>query len=220
MRRCFDRTPTQKALAHIYALFVEHTIINEIRPNFHKISDDCYRSSQPTIRQLKKRITKYNLKTIISLRGNDENSRIQYLEEKVCKQMGVTFKVIRLYSRDIPKVKELEQIKELCQTSEYPMMFHCKAGADRAGLFATLYLHFIKGIKIQEAVKQLDFFPYGHFKYSKSGVIDFFFANYLLTNNGTDIIEWAKNNDLEAIKKSFKPKQFVSFINDILLKRE
>jgi protein tyrosine/serine phosphatase len=205
---------------YFYANIVEHPIINEIRPNCHKISEDTYRSSQPTTRQLKKYIKEYNLKTIISLRGHNENSALELLEEKICKEMGVEFKVIRLYSRDVPKVSELEMIKDLCTNSTYPMLFHCKAGADRAGLFATMYLYFIKNIPIKDAIVQMKFFPYGHFKYSNSGRIDFFFEKYLQNANESDIIEWAKATDLEQIKREFAPEPIFNFINDYLFKRE
>jgi protein tyrosine/serine phosphatase len=205
---------------YLYANIIEHPFINEIRANFHSISDDCFRSSQPTTRQLRKRIKAQGLKTVISLRGHNENSRLEYLEKEICKEMGVEFKVVRLYSRDIPSVKELETIKELCTNSTYPMMFHCKAGADRAGLFASLYLYFVKNIPIKDAIRQMEFFPYGHFKYSNSGRIDFFFEKYLESNTSMDIIDWAKSVDLEAMKSEFKPKPVFNFFNDYIFKRE
>jgi protein tyrosine/serine phosphatase len=209
-----------KLWAYFYANIVEHPIINEIRPNFHQISDDMYRSSQPTTRQLKKMIKKYNLKTIISLRGDNENSALQMIEKEICEQMGVEFKVVRLYSRDVPKVEELELIKELCTNSTYPMMFHCKAGADRAGLFATMYLYFIKNIPLKDAIVQMRFIPYGHFKYSNSGRIDYFFDKYLESGSNLDIIEWAKTQDRDKIRDEFRPEPLFNFINDYIFKRE
>jgi protein tyrosine/serine phosphatase len=214
-----DSLPS-KAWTYFYANIIEHPIINEVRPNFHKISEDTYRSSQPTTRQLRAMIKKYNLKTIISLRGHDKNSALEMLEEKICKELGVEFKVVRLYSRDVPKVEELELINQLCSTSTYPMMFHCKAGADRAGLFATMYLYFIKNIPIKDAIAQMRFFPYGHFKYSNSGRIDYFFDKYIDSNSELDIIEWAKTQDRDSIRDEFKPEPISNFINDYIFKRE
>ena len=51
---------------------------------------------------------------------------------------------------------------------EYPVLVHCKSGADRAGLFAALFLILREGATVAEAREELS--PrYGHFRHAKTG---------------------------------------------------
>ena len=40
---------------------------------------------------------------------------------------------------------DLTRARELFRTIEYPVLIHCKSGADRAGMMAVLYRHFHLG---------------------------------------------------------------------------
>jgi len=46
-------------------------------------------------------------------------------------------------------------VSNLFGTLEYPILMHCKSGADRVGLMSALYLHTRHGVPISEARRQL-----------------------------------------------------------------
>ena len=81
-------------------------------------------------------------------------------------------------SRAAPSHKELRGARELFERIEYPMLMHCKSGADRAGLMSVLYRHFKEGIPIAQAKRELSL-RYGHIRQADTGILDYFFERYL-----------------------------------------
>jgi len=205
-----------KIKTYLYALFVEHSILNIFWKNFHKVDEGVYRSAQMNPYTLRKVIKKYNLKTIISFRQDIEKSPLSQLEKKVCEEMGVEFIRIGLTSRRLPKKEKLIELKQAFENAKKPMLMHCKAGADRTSLASFLYFYW--NGKIKEAKKQFSFFKFGHIKNSKAGIIDYC-AEKFLESGDSDVIKWCEKNK-EKLQKEFKPKGFWSFVNDKVLGRE
>jgi len=207
--------------AQAYAMIVEHNFTNAIRRNFHRIDEHAFRSSQPTTYQLRSAIKKHGIKTVLNLRGYERNSPLRALEEKVCEEAGVKLVYINAYSRKIPDDKMLEEFKEVFKTIEYPVLIHCKAGADRAGIGSMLYLHYKQGVPLDKT-GQLKFWPYGHIKHARTGLIDLFVELYTArdANAPHDIAEFAKTLDREKLEKEFKPVPFFENIVDKILRRE
>jgi len=207
--------------AQVYAMIVEHNITNVFRRNFHRIDESAFRSSQPTTYQLRRIIKKHGIKTVLNLRGYERNSPLRALEEKVCEQMGVKLVYIEAYSRKIPEVKTLEKFKEVYAQIEYPVLIHCKSGADRAGLGSMLYLHYKKGVPL-EHTNQLKFWPFGHIKHARTGLIDLFVELYAKKDKDAphDPVEFAKTLDREKLEREFKPIPFFEKIVDKVLRRE
>ena len=198
--------------------FHEHNITNLIRLNFHKVDDDLYRSAQPNSKQLKNIIKKYNIKTIINLRG-PEKIDILEKERKICSELNINLVEIKHHSRGIPSYEIIKETKKILETIEYPALIHCKAGSDRTGLVATLYLYFIKNMDITKAVKQLNFIPYGHIKYGKTGLIDFYFKKFIESKE-KNLLSWHSKINKKELENIYKKKTFVDFILDKVLKRE
>ncbi len=207
--------------AQFYAMVVEHNITNVFRRNFHRIDEDAFRSSQPTTYQLKKIIKKYGIKTVLNLRGYERNSPLRALEERVCEESGAKLIYIEAYSRKVPEAKTLERFREVYGEIEYPVLIHCKSGADRAGLGSMLYLHYKKGVALEQT-NQLKLWPYGHIKHARTGLIDLFVELYSKKdkNAPTDPAEFAKTLDREKLEKEFKAIPFFENIVDKVLRRE
>ena len=140
-------------------------------------------------------------------------------EREICKKLNIDLIEIKYHSRGIPSYNTIKQTKDMLENIKYPALIHCKAGSDRTGLVATLYLYFIKNIPIKKAIQQLNFFPYGHIKYGKTGLIDFLFKKFIESNE-TDLLTWSKNIDKHNIEKEYKNQKFGDFIIDKILKRE
>jgi len=193
----------------------EHNFINLFWFNFHKVDDGVYRSAQITPWRLKKIIKKYNIKTIINLRGNNKNY-IYKREKEICEELGVEYQTISISSRnphDIRK-EEIEKLIYLLKNAKKPVLFHCKAGADRTGLVAVLW-HIINGKDKNKAIKKELRLKYGYLSFSKAGRIKKMFEMY----DGSDFVEWLEKNR-DKIKNSYKSNKIADFIYDKVLRRE
>lgn len=145
--------------------------------NLHQISDEMWRSNQPSPKQIAEHATERGIKTIINLRGVSTKG-YYLLEKEACAANGIELVEFQVYSRDTPKIETVLAAKELFDTITYPALMHCKSGADRAGLASVLYMHFRQGLPILEALEQLSK-KYLHLREGKTGLLDHFFEEYL-----------------------------------------
>lgn len=209
--------------AWLYRMLIEHNLTNAFYPNFYRVSEEAYRSAQPTMWQLRRVVKKYGIKTIINLKGANPRSAYWAFERELCEKLGIKLVDVNIDSRSIPEKERVRRAKEIFETVEYPIWMHCKAGSDRAGIYSTFYQYFRKGIPI-EKTNQLRLWPYGHFKYSKAGKIDHFFDSYKAYRKShpeVGLLEWAENiADRNKMDSEFKPGGLSSFINDFILFRQ
>jgi protein tyrosine phosphatase (PTP) superfamily phosphohydrolase (DUF442 family) len=217
------KTPWGRTIAWLYSMLVEHNFTNLIRFNFHRISDEAFRSSQPTMWQLRRMVKKYGIRTIINLKGANANSAYWAFEREQCEKLGVHLVDIAIYSRSIPEAARIRRAKEVFESVEYPIWIHCKAGADRAGIYSTFYQYFRKHIPIAET-NQLRLWPFGHIRHSNAGKIDYYlelYLDYRKDHPEIGLLEWAETvADRDRIDREFKAGGFASFINDVVLRRE
>lgn len=209
--------------AWLWAMLMEHNFTNILRLNFHRISDDAYRSSQPTMAQMRRIVKQYGIKTILNLKGSNKNSAYWAFEIEQCEKLGIKLVNIDIASRSIPTLERIRRAKQVFDEIEYPMWMHCKAGADRTGIYATLYQHFHLGLPLEQT-DQLKAWPYGHIRHSKAGKFDHYielYMEYRRDHPEVGLLEWAETiADREKIEREFKPEGLASFINDVILRRE
>ena len=205
------------------SFFYKNYFLSNFYLNFHKVDKDLYRSAQPTKSQLENIIKKYNIKTILNLRGKEHLKDLKY-EIDIAKQYDIDLISVSLKSRGFASKEELLNLIDTLKSMKKPALIHCKAGSDRTGFVAALYLIAVKNIPIKRALKELNFFPYLHIKYSQAGKMDFFFERYMefSKNKNISLREWIeKYYDKDEISKEFKKKShFLDFLNDKILKRE
>ena len=152
----------------------DHGFIRFFYKNFHEIDKSVYRSSQPSPIDIRK-LKKIGIKTIVNLRFVT-GAGYYLLEKDACKKHNINIINYPLRSRELPSRDELLEANEIIKNLDYPCLFHCKSGADRAGFMSALYFMYTKN-NLQKAMEQLDF-KYGHIKKSKTGVLDLFFSEY------------------------------------------
>lgn len=217
------KTPWGRAWAWLYAMLQEHNFTNLIRFNFHRISEDAYRSSQPTMWQLRRMVKKHGIKTILNLKGSNPGSAYWAFEREQCEKLGVKLVDVDIKSRETPWVENLHQAKAVFDSVEYPIWMHCKAGADRAGIYATFYQYFHQRRPIEQT-DQLKFWPFGHFRYSEAGKIDNYLEHYKAYHKDhpeVGLLEWAENvADRDGIDREYEARGWSSLISDRLLRRE
>ncbi len=206
----------------IFAFYIlDHGFVRAIYPNLHSIDGQMFRSSQPSQRQLESLKKKIGVKTIINLRG--ENGLAAYrFEKETCERIGLKLVNFRVYSRNPPEYEEIKNLETLFKSIEYPALMHCKSGSDRTGVVAALYrvLHLKESVEIARS-KELHW-KYGHIKKSNTGVLDYFFDQYLFENksNPQPFLDWAENYDHVSLKHRFRTSGWMNFLVDKVLRRE
>jgi len=204
-------------------MLVEHNFTNLVRFNFHRVSEEAFRSSQPTMWQLRRMVRKHGIKTIINLKGPNQDSAYWAFEREQCAKLGVRLVDVSIASRSLPSHERIKRASTVFDSVEYPIWMHCKAGADRAGIYSTLYQHFRLGVPIEQT-DQLRLWPYGHIKRSKAGMADFFFDQYTSFRREhpeVGLLEWSSDHaDRERMEREFRASSLASFLNDRLLRRE
>lgn len=223
----FDITTVRgRSAAWLYAFFVEHNFINLFRRNFHKLSENAYRSSQPTMCQLRGIVKKYGIKTVVNLKGENRNSGYFLLERQTCSKLGVTMVNHTIYSRQMPDLADVREARKMLERVAYPILLHCKAGADRAGIISTFYKYFIEKRPMEECIRQLDFWRYGHVRFAKAGKMDFFFQEFIRYKNehpgsAVDLEKWCEHiMDKDDLNRRFVKHPWADLLYDYILQRQ
>ncbi len=211
------RTRIGPALCYVEMLVHDYGIARVLYNNRHRISDGAWRSAQPEPHHIGW-IAKKGVKTVINLRG-DRSFGTAWLEDRACAKHGLKLVNFKLNSRVAPSREDLLAVKQLLETIEYPVLIHCKSGADRAGLMSVLYRHVHDGVPIAKAKNQLSL-RYGHIRQADTGVLDYFFERYLSDNAKSPIVFWdwvATQYDADEVNRTFKASGFANrLVNDIL----
>ena len=205
------------AAKHMDMLFVDHGIFRVFYLNRHRLGAKAWRAAQPTPGQIR-RFRRLGIKTIVNLRG-ERLCGSYWLETEACKRAGIELVNYKVRSRAAPSVEELHGVRELFQRIEYPMLMHCKSGADRAGLMSVLYMHLVEGQPIETAQRQLSL-RFGHIKQADTGILDLFFDRYIEANKArpVDFFEWVDTvYDPVELRESFHASGMANrLVNDIL----
>ena len=105
-------------------------------PNFHKINDRLYRSAQPKADGYK-RLAELGIKTVIDLRGAGRRARA---EEAQAQAAGLRYFNVPLPAWGRPDDRQIERVLALIDAPEnWPVLIHCRRGADRTGLIVACY---------------------------------------------------------------------------------
>jgi len=188
--------------------------------NRHDIGGGMFRENQPSPKRIAK-LADEGIKTILNLRGESDKGYYA-LENEACEKHGITLVNFRMYSRDTPKKDRIHGLIEIFKTIEYPAMMHCKSGADRTGITGVLYRHFHMGVPIDEAIEQLKF-KYLHVKAGKTGMLDFFFNDYIeyAKTNEISFLEWIDTvYDPADVKARFMSGWIGNTISEKIMRRE
>jgi protein tyrosine/serine phosphatase len=202
-------------------MLVDHGFIRLAYLNLHRISPLMWRSAQPgpdAIRRLGER----GIKTIINLRGvRDCGSYV--LEKRACEAAGIALVDMPVNSRMAPEAQRILRLNEIFETVATPALMHCKSGADRVGLAATLFLHLQEGKPLAEARRQLSW-RYGHIRQARTGIIDYFFDEFERDHakTGRSLLEWvtSADYDADAVTAHFRSNVLANALVDFVLRRE
>lgn len=131
--------------------------------NFRVIADDrAYRSAQLDAESLRLVFDTYGIKTVINLRGENEDALWYRNERAAAAEAGVRLVDVRMSAGSLPSREALLLLYDTYQTAEYPILIHCQSGADRTGAAAAIWRMAVAGESRELARQELS--PlYGHF---------------------------------------------------------
>jgi protein tyrosine/serine phosphatase len=212
--------PVPGRRAWLDMIFNDHGIFRLIYRNHFRVGRDMYRSNQPFPYQIRQ-ANRAGMRTVVNLRGASHKG-YYLLERQACAECGIDLVDFLVRSRDLPSAESLHEAAALFKRIRYPALMHCKSGADRAGFMSALYLLVHEGRPAEEAQRQLHWF-YGHYRQSKTGVLDHFFDAFRAHHQttGEDFYTWVDTvYDPEALAREFHSERWANLLVDRVLRRE
>lgn len=207
--------------AHWDYFWKDHAFLRLWFHNAHWLDERLVRANQPSPKQLA-RWKASGVRTVINLRGARDEA-YYVLEKDACARLGLTLIDAPLDSRDAPDAGRVLRARDLFATVEYPVLIHCKSGADRAGLMAVFYRHFQLGEPVGKARDQLSK-TYLHHREGLTGVLDYMLDLYAdhVAPTGRTFMDWVQSADYDprAIRQAFKAQWWGTLLTEKLLRRE
>jgi protein tyrosine phosphatase (PTP) superfamily phosphohydrolase (DUF442 family) len=97
------------------------------------------RSAQPGL-ELPETLRQFGIRSILNLRGGSPDDWWYTAEIKSAGQANAQFYDFPMSATKRPSRRELLTLIDLLESCQYPLLIHCKSGADRTGLASALYL--------------------------------------------------------------------------------
>lgn len=191
----------------LHFVFVDHAFLRLLWHNTEEIAPGVWRSNQPDRRRLQ-RWKAMGIRSVVSLRGDQGGSHAR-MERAVCAELGLGYAYTGLSATRAPRREALLEMLALFRAAERPFVMHCKSGADRTGLAATLYLMVIEGVPLAEARQQLSF-RFLHVSASAAGIMGHLLDLYAerQSRGAIGIEEWiATEYDAGELTRSFRQKR-------------
>jgi protein tyrosine/serine phosphatase len=201
-------------------LLVDHGLFRIVYLNRVRVTPKFWRAAQPAPHQIGA-LARAGVKTVVNLRGGREYGSWP-LEREACEHHGVVLTEFVVRSREAPTRDTILAAKAFFDELTYPVLVHCKSGADRAGFMAALYLLLHERRPLAEAMRQLSI-RYGHFRFAKTGILDAFFEAYARQGEakGLDFLTWVETvYDPDELQRSFKPGLLSDLLVDRVMHRE
>ncbi len=125
--------------------------------NFHiALEGRLYRSGQIPAERLAAYLTKFNIKTIINLRGWAERTVCCRGEEEAAASVGATVLYAPMSASRASTKEEIDTLLKHFDAATEPLLIHCSQGINRTGEACALWFLYKNGAPNEEALKQFD----------------------------------------------------------------
>ena len=101
--------------------------------NFSKVTDEVYRSGQPSEAQLAQLVERYGIKSVVKLNAGEAPQSCTLVDSPRISGWSVVSK------RSAPTPKQIKQILDAIDCAPKPVLIHCMHGEDRTGLIVALW---------------------------------------------------------------------------------
>lgn len=136
-----------------------------------------YRTAQPDEGDVKDLAARHGIRTVLNLRGTTPWDGWYQGECRATAAADVSQEDVTLSAHALPFPAELKRVVEVLDRTEYPVLIHCKQGADRTGLVSAMAMLLYTDATLDEARRQL--LPrYGHWPVARTANMDRFFDLY------------------------------------------
>jgi protein tyrosine/serine phosphatase len=163
-------------LGATYAVYMEEW------SNFHAITPGkAYRSGETDRDELEYYVAKYNIKSILNLQGIRASDQHYRDEIAVCRERDLAHYDLQLSADKEPSRDTIDQLICIFKVAPRPILIHCKAGSDRAGLAAAIWKVVVDGESKRLAAEHLCL-RYGHLPFGSATAMDDFFADWQPTD--------------------------------------
>lgn len=133
-----------------------------LRGNFHTvIAGELYRSAQPTPAQIERYVKNYGIRTIVNLRGENEDQAWYADEVATARKLDLRHIDFRMSARRQLTGPEADRLVALLKDAPKPILVHCLSGADRTGLVSVIYSNQVAGLPEAQSEQQLSIL-FGH----------------------------------------------------------
>jgi protein tyrosine/serine phosphatase len=161
-----------------------------------------YRSGRLDDERLEQVIRKYGIRTVVDLRGSDEGIvKDRQRERALCRKLGARYRKVSMSAVRIPRPDQVNLLVETLDDAEYPILVHCRQGADRTGFAAALYRTVYCNAPVRRAQsEELTIFK-GHLPF-EARAMDRFFDLYAQTSGGRDMRLWISGSYPEVYARA------------------
>ncbi|HQK99723.1 MAG TPA: tyrosine-protein phosphatase [Smithellaceae bacterium] len=131
-------------------------VITYANRTLHPVIDKTvYRSGQLDGEQLHRAIRKYNLKTIINLRGDNEGRQWYETERQIAQAHGAALYDFSFDASSLPPVRLVIALLHCLDSADKPLLIHCRQGIDRTSFVSALILALEENVPYETALKQM-----------------------------------------------------------------
>jgi hypothetical protein len=146
--------------------------------NFHMIVPGrVFRSAQLSGTALRQKLRAWGIRTVVNLRGTCDPSPWYLEESRATNRLNVCQEDISFSAGHLPAVSEVRRLVEVLDRTEYPILLHCRRGADRTGMAAAMVLLLQTEVSLGQACRQLGL-RYGHLALGRPANLDWFLDLY------------------------------------------
>jgi protein tyrosine phosphatase (PTP) superfamily phosphohydrolase (DUF442 family) len=181
-------------VAAVIVMFVAEALRVFVGSNFHVVVPGrCYRSAQPTTAFLENCQRGFGIRTIVNLRGENEDTAWYKEEMQAARHLGITVLDAGLCSKEQAPDDDFRIFIQAMKDAKEPILIHCANGNDRSGLASAVYLMMRTDTPIATARQQLGL-RYGHFAIGRALALHRVIDSYEV---------WLRDNRLEHSGEHF-----------------
>lgn len=125
-------------------------------PNLYKVSDDLYRSAQPTEEGMQQ-LENIGIKTVINL-------RLIHSDRDEIEEKELDYERIKVATWN-PEIEDIVRfLKVVNDSNNTPVLVHCQHGADRTGTMCAIYRIVVQGWSKEQAIEEMTLGGFGFHK--------------------------------------------------------
>jgi hypothetical protein len=146
--------------------------------NFHTVlAARIYRCAQPSAEGLKRMVAANGIQTVVNLRGCSYPLPWYMEESRATHALDVVQEDICWSAGRLPSPPELRRFVEVLDRAAYPLLLHCRRGADRTGLASVIARLLLTDEPYEQARGQLGL-GFGHVALGNTAYLDQFLGFY------------------------------------------